>query len=882
MKTEIGQQTRLADYKPTDFEIETVDLTFRLDPESTIVTSRISVRRRSGAAATAPLVLDGDELTFKALKIDGAAAQPERYTASPSGLEIHDLPGSEFFTLEIVTEIAPAKNSKLMGLFRSGNVYCSQCEAEGFRRITYFLDRPDVLATYTTRIEAQSSEAPLLLSNGNLVDKGDLGDGWHFAVWHDPHPKPSYLFAVVAGDLAGVRDSFTTRSGEPVALEIYVEHGKETLAAYAMDSLKRAMVWDEERFGREYDLGVFMIVAVSDFNMGAMENKGLNVFNDKYVLADPETATDADYANIEAIIAHEYFHNWTGNRITCRDWFQLCLKEGLTVYRDHIFSADMRSKPVKRIAEVRLLKAHQFPEDSGPLAHPVRPDRYSEINNFYTTTVYEKGSEVVRMLATILGDEGFRAGLDLYFSRHDGDAATVEDFLKCFEDATGFDLEEFSIWYSQAGTPVVSVAAEYEASAARLTLDIEQSVPPTPGQNKKKPMHIPFRFGLFAEDGSEIRPDTISGITASDDVLHIKDRHHRVVFEGVASRSVSSFNRGFSAPINVNFEQSSADLAHLARFETEPFSRWQALNDLAMRELVSVTIAAKAGEERRCASAFIDSIEAAVDDLRLEPALRAQILSLPGELDIARVIGTDIDPDAVFAARNAVMADIAHGAGQTINDVVGTALPGGHYSPDAESAGRRALYLAGLTHMAHGNLDAADLLPMFQTADNMTILSGVLNIMAQRFSDHEATDAALAEFEARFHDTPLVIDKWLTIQAIIPGHQALERVKALMATPHYSSDNPNRVRALLSAFAAGNPTGFNRPDGEGYHFLAEQIIDLDGRNPQVAARLLTTMRSWKSLEPQRRAKAREALEVISDRDSLSPDVRDITDRTLGK
>ncbi|MCP4315190.1 MAG: aminopeptidase N [Hyphomicrobiales bacterium] len=882
MRTETGQDVRLKDYKPTDFEIETVELAFRLNPERTIVTSRISARRRSGSANNAPLVLDGDELTFAGLKIDGVAADEDRFTATPSKLEVRDLPESEFFTLEIVTEIAPVSNGKLMGLYRSSGVYCSQCEAEGFRRITYFLDRPDVLAIYSTRIEALVSEAPLLLSNGNLAESGELGDGWHFAVWHDPHPKPSYLFAVVAGDLAVVRDSFTTKSGRPVALEIYVEQGKEPQASYAMDALKRSMKWDEQKFGREYDLSVFMIVAISDFNMGAMENKGLNIFNDKYVLADPNTATDADYANIEAVIAHEYFHNWTGNRITCRDWFQLCLKEGLTVYRDHEFSADMRSRAVKRIAEVRLLKAHQFPEDSGPLAHPVRPVRYSEINNFYTATVYEKGSEVVRMLATILGPDEFKKGLDLYFSRHDGDAATIEDFLLCFEDATGVDLEQFSVWFHQAGTPVITISAEFDASTRALTLEIEQSVPPTPGEKHKMPMHIPLRLGLFAHDGAQIPITGISGIASHGDVLHVKKRRHQVVFSDINDRPVVSLNRGFSAPINIRYEQSSSDLSHLARFETEPFSRWQALNELAMRELIAATKSVRAEETVRCGSALVDSLIATLGDDTLEQALRAQAITLPGETDIAREIGSEIDPDAVFTARNAIMDDAARTAGDAFVAVVDSALPGGPYTTDAAGAGRRALYLAALNYLTRGGLHAEDLLPIFRSADNMTVLSGVLGIMTHRFAHSSATETALAEFEERYGDNPLVIDKWLAVQATIPGHDTLDRVRQLMTTSHFSIDNPNRVRALIGSFAAGNPTGFNRPDGAGFTFLAEQIIDLDGRNPQVAARILTAMRSWKSLEPVRRENARKALDLISGQKSLSPDVRDITDRTLGQ
>ena len=882
MNTETAQDVRLEDYRPTDFEIETVDLTFRLDPASTRVTSRISLRRRDGTQSDAPLVLDGDELTLVELKIDGIAAETERFTATPSSLEIRDLPETEFFTLEIVTEIAPAGNTKLMGLYRSNGVYCTQCEAEGFRRITYFLDRPDVLAVYTTRIEAPEKEAPLLLSNGNPGETGTLDDGWRFAVWHDPHPKPSYLFALVAGDLAVVRDRFVTRSGKPVVLEIYVEHGKQIRANYAMDALKRSMKWDEDRFGREYDLSVFMIVAVSDFNMGAMENKGLNIFNDKYVLADPDTATDTDYANIEAIIAHEYFHNWTGNRITCRDWFQLCLKEGLTVYRDHEFSADMRSRPLKRIAEVRLLKAHQFPEDSGPLAHPVRPERYSEINNFYTATVYEKGSEVVRMLATILGPQEFKSGLDLYFSRHDGDAATIEDFLKCFEDSSRVRLRQFALWYHQAGTPVLTISARYDGRARKLLLDIEQSVPATPGETKKKPMHIPLRFGLIDADGGEIDATDICGVDVAGDVMHVKKRAHKIIISKVMKRPVISLNRSFSAPINISFEQSSDDLFHLARFETDAYSRWQALNELAIRELIAATGAVRDGTDIATGEALVSGVIASLDDEALEPAMRAQAALLPGEADIAREMGNNIDPDAIFEARNAVLDIVAATGLETLDKVVERHTPSGRYSPDAQSAGKRALYLAGLDHLTRVSIPADALLPIFRSADNMTIMHGVLAILAHRVPETAAAETALAEFELRFRENPLVIDKWLQIQATIPGHNTLARVKQLMGSNHFSMENPNRVRALIGSFSAGNPTGFNRADGAAYAFLAGLIIELDSRNPQVAARILTSMHSWKSLEPVRREKARTALVAISEQPSLSPDVRDITDRTLGQ
>ncbi|TPW29858.1 aminopeptidase N [Pararhizobium mangrovi] len=880
MRTETGTTFQLSDYRESDFIVDAVDLTFRLDPERTEVVSTLTVRRRPGVSPDAPFVLDGDEVELKSVSVDGQTMAEEDVAETGNGLRLSNLPGQAAFSLTITSEIAPERNTQLMGLYRSSGVYTTQCEAEGFRRITFFPDRPDVLAVYTTRIEADRESAPLLLANGNCIETGDLGEGRHYAVWHDPHPKPSYLFALVAGDLGVLEDDFTTASGREVALKIYVEHGKEARAAYAMDSLKRSMRWDEERFGREYDLDIFMIVAVSDFNMGAMENKGLNVFNDKYVLADPEIATDADYANIEAIIAHEYFHNWTGNRITCRDWFQLCLKEGLTVYRDHEFSADQRSRPVKRIAEVRLLKAHQFPEDAGPLAHPVRPDRYREISNFYTATVYEKGSEVVRMIATLLGEDGFRKGMDLYFDRHDGEAATIEDFLACFEDATGFDLGQFRLWYDQAGTPVVSVSTVWDPGSRRFTASFEQSVPATPGQAKKDVMHIPLRFGLVLPDGSEAEPTSVTGARVTDDVLHLTQRSQTVQFDGVSARPVLSLNRGFCAPINVHFEQAPADLAHLARHESDPFARWQALNAYAMRVLVEAVAKERAGGTVDVDPALAETMIATAEDETLEPAFRAQALALPGENDIAREIGNDIDPDAIFAARRAVQTVIGKTGAEIFARLADTMETPGAYSPDAASAGKRAFRHALMTYLSLADASPARANEAFAAADNMTDLSQPLLLLAHFFPESEGANAALATFEERFHDTPLVIDKWLSAQATAPGAATLERVRMLMEGEHFSRSNPNRVRALIGAFAAGNPTGFNRADGAGFAFLADEVLAIDGRNPQVAARLLTTMRSWRSLEEGRRRHARAALERIAAADKLSSDVRDIVDRTL--
>lgn len=878
MRTDTGQVFKLEDYRPSDFSIPQTGLTFRLSPDATGVTAVLTIERRDGAAASVPLVLDGDGLLLKRIAIDGHELAPVDYLATPDQLTILKPPAR--FELLLETEIAPASNEALMGLYRSSNVYCTQCEAEGFRRITYFLDRPDILSVYTVRIEARLDEAPLLLSNGNPVESGPLTDGWHYARWHDPFPKPSYLFALVAGNLGQVADSFVTLSGRKVELGIYVEPGKEGLAGYAMDALKRSMLWDEQAFGREYDLDVFNIVAVSDFNMGAMENKGLNIFNDKYVLADRETATDADFANIEAIIAHEYFHNWTGNRITCRDWFQLCLKEGLTVFRDHEFSADQRSRAVKRIAEVRTLRAHQFPEDQGPLAHPVRPRRYREINNFYTATVYEKGSEVVRMIRTILGAETFRAGMDLYFERHDGEAATIEDFLKVFEDASGRDLSQFALWYHQAGTPNLTVSSTHNPATREFTLEIEQSVPPTPSESRKRLMHIPLAFGLVGAGGEPVAYDGVEGAAVEDGVIHIRKRRHMVRFSGVAERPAVSLNRGFSAPITLSVEQKTDDQFFLAGHDSDAFARWQAFNTLLTDALIAAFRQILGGAKPAFTARLTGLAGKIAGDETLEPAYRALALSLPGEADIARDIGRNIDPDAIFAAREALALAIARANQGAFANLYGHLGDDGPFSPDAASTGRRALrnILLDYLSLLPGGAELA--VRHFEAATNMTDRAAALTVLAHRHDGSPEAVKALVGFEARYGADPLVMDKWFQIQAAVPGPRTVERVRALTGHAAFSMANPNRVRSLVGTFSSANQTGFHRADGEGYRFFAETVLEVEKRNPQVAARLATALRSWRSLEPGRQAKAREALLAIAGAENLSADLRDIVERTL--
>jgi len=878
MRTDIAQPIRLEDYRRPDWLVDTVHLDVSLHPSGTRVRATLALRPNPQVPA-APLVLDGDGLSLTSLKIDGAEATPDGYVATPERLTIAQPPAKPF-TLEIETTIDPSANTQLSGLYRSSGTYCTQCEAEGFRRITYFPDRPDVMAVYTTRIEADKAEAPVLLANGNLTDSGTLPGGRHFAVWHDPHPKPSYLFALVGGDLAHIEDDFRTMSGRDVTLRIYVEHGKEDRCGYAMDALKRSMRWDEKAFGREYDLDIFMIVAVSDFNMGAMENKGLNVFNDKYVLATPETATDADYSHIEAVIAHEYFHNWTGNRITCRDWFQLCLKEGLTVFRDQEFSSDMRSRPVKRIADVRGLRAAQFVEDAGPLAHPVRPQAYREINNFYTSTVYEKGAELVRMVQTLIGKEKFRAGMDLYFARHDGEAATVEQFIQCFADVSHRDMGQFLRWYAQAGTPEVTVASHYDAAAKTVTLHCKQTLAPTPGQPVKQPMLIPLRLGLVGADGRDL-PLTRGGKTSSDGVIELTEPAQRFVFTDVEERPVLSINRGFSAPIKLVTDLSADDLAFLAAHDTDPFNRWQALQSIATRLLIDNVAAIRAGETPASDDRLMVALAALIEDVRLEPAFVALALVLPGEGDIAREIGRDIDPDAIHRARLALRTDIGVRLGAALSTLYERLTVPGGYTPDATSAGRRALRNVALDLIAaDGNPRGIDRAArQYETADNMTDRMAALAALA--LHDGAPRDKALADFYRRYSADALVIDKWFSLQAMSPLPGALEQVQSLTRHAGFSLANPNRVRALIGAFAHSNLTQFNRADGAGYDFVADTILALDPKNPQISARMATAFRTWRMLEAGRRAKAETALRRIKAAPQLSRDLADIVERALG-
>ena len=879
MRTDIAQPIRLKDYRPPDWLVDTVALDVSLHPTQSKVRATFALKPNS-ENPSAPVVLDGDGLSLVSLKLNGAVLPAENYVATPDSLTISQVPNGPF-TLEIETLVDPTANTQLSGLYRSSGTYCTQCEAEGFRRITYFPDRPDVMAVYTTRIEADKSEAPVLLANGNLAESGDLPGGRHFAVWHDPHPKPSYLFAMVGGDLTHVEDRFRTMSGRDVTLRIYVEPGKEERCDYAMDSLKRAMRWDEQVFGREYDLDIFMIVAVSDFNLGAMENKGLNVFNDKYVLASSDAATDGDFAQIEAVIAHEYFHNWTGNRITCRDWFQLCLKEGLTVFRDQEFSSDMRSRPVKRIADVRGLRAAQFIEDAGPLAHPVRPEMYKEINNFYTSTVYEKGAEVVRMVQTLIGRQKFRAGMDLYFARHDGHAATVEQFIQCFADTSGRDMTQFMRWYNQAGTPEVAITGRFDAARKTYTLQAKQNIAPTPNQPTKEPMVIPLGVGLVGKDGRDLPLKPSNSETVEHGVLVLTEASHTVEFTGVDERPVLSINRGFSAPIKLLSDLDSDDLAFLAAHDSDAFNRWQALQTISMRLLIDNATASRTGKPARGDDKLIAALAAILDDTALEPAFVALALVPPGEGDIAREIGRDIDPDAIFGARTALRADIGNQLGAKLVAAYDRMAVAGPYSPDAASAGRRSLRNVALDLLAATTKPAAidRAVRQYDAADNMTDRMAALSTLSLHATPER--ERALADFYTRYAADALVIDKWFSLQATTPQPDTLHKVYALTAHPAFSMANPNRVRALIGAFAQANPTQFNRADGAGYGFVAENVLALDAKNPQVSARMATAFRTWRTLEAGRRAKAQAALERVKAAPGLSRDLADIVERALG-
>ena len=863
------QPVLLSDYRPPAFEVDTVDLAFELDPAATKVVSRMALRR---AAGTGPLRLNGEALSLVRVTCDGADVP---HVIEAGIMTIDGLP--DRCMLEIETLIAPEKNTELSGLYTSNGAFFTQCEAEGFRRITYFQDRPDVMSRYTVTITADKAKVPVMLSNGNPGPVRDLGDGRHQVVWTDPHPKSCYLFALVAGDLVSIHDRFTTRSGRSVDLGIYVRRGDEDKCAHAMDSLKKSMVWDEEVFGLEYDLDVFNIAAVSDFNMGAMENKGLNVFNTKYVLARPDTATDGDYQGIESVIAHEYFHNWTGNRVTCRDWFQLSLKEGLTVFRDQEFSADQGSRAVKRIGDVRALRAAQFREDGGPLAHPVQPKSYLAIDNFYTATVYNKGAEVIRMMRTIIGADAFRKGMDLYFQRHDNHAVTIEDFVAAMADASGVNLDRFKAWYHQAGTPEVTIDDAYDPARKEYRLTISQTTKPTPGQPDKQPLVLPVAMGLLDGNGQELETKLAgeAAPVAGTRVLLAEDAHSTFVFEDVASPPVPSLFRGFSAPVKVS--GISRDRARfLAAHDTDLFVRWESGQQYATAVLLDLIPAWHRGESLTIESGLIEAMAETLDLWEKDPAFTADALSLPGEAFLADQMAI-ADVDGIHAVRDAARRAIGTALGPRLRTLYDRLAPSGPYSTDGAQIGRRSLRNTCLAYLS-ANGEAALAKRQFDGAGNMTDSLAALSVLSA-IDCPERVDA-LAAFHAKWREEPLVLDKWFSIQAMAPLKDAVSHVRGLSVHPDFDLKNPNRVRALVGAFASGNQVRFHDATGAGYRFLADTVIQLDPSNPQVAARIVAPLGQWRRMDEGRRALMKDELRRILAVRGLSTNTFEMVSKSL--
>ena len=868
MQTEPQAKYR-KDYRAPDYTITDVALDFDLSADDTVVTAVSHLVRQSEHAQ--PLVLNGEGLTLVSVAVNGQPVTD--YQQDSHSLTINGLPAE--CELTIITRFSPAKNTALSGLYQSGEALCTQCEAEGFRRITYFLDRPDVLARYQTKITADKVRYPYLLSNGNRVASGELADGRHWMQWSDPFPKPSYLFALVAGDFDVLRDTFTTRSGRDVALELYVDRGNLDRADWAMESLKQSMRWDENRFGLEYDLDIYMIVAVDFFNMGAMENKGLNVFNSKFVLAKAETATDTDYLDIERVIGHEYFHNWTGNRVTCRDWFQLSLKEGLTVFRDQEFSSDLGSRAVNRINNVRVMRGAQFAEDASPMAHPIRPDKVIEMNNFYTVTVYEKGSEVIRMMHTLLGEEAFQAGMRLYFERHDGSAATCEDFVKAMEDASGIDLTQFRRWYSQAGTPQLQVRDEYDAKQQVYRLHVRQSTPPTPEQTEKQPLHIPLDIELYAEDGAVIPLQ--SGGQAVSSVLNVTEPEQTFVFEQVPQAPVISLLREFSAPVKLDYPYTDKQLTFLMAHARNDFARWDAAQML-IGKYVRLNVANwQAGNALELPIELVDAFRAVLLDEQLDPALAALILTLPKETELAELFDL-IDPDAIRAVREFIRDELVLELNDELRAVYQAhVLP--EYRVEHADIARRALRNTCLSYLAFAEGADALVRRQYEQADNMTDTLAALSAAVS--AELPCRDNLMQHFADKWQHDGLVMDKWFMLQATSPAANVLENVKALMQHPSFSLANPNRTRSLIGAFASGNPAAFHAKDGSGYRFLTDVLVELNSRNPQVASRLIEPLIRLGRYDAERQQLMREQLLRLQKLDNLARDLFEKITKSLG-
>jgi aminopeptidase N len=881
---ETHPSVHLKDYTPPPYFIDRTHLVVELGEQATIVTAELEFRRNPAIPGRVDeLVLAGSELELLAIAINGAPLATNRYRLTSNALVI-DAPPAQF-TLATRARIHPERNTALSGLYKSSGNFCTQCEAEGFRRITWYLDRPDVLARFTVRIEAERERYPVLLSNGNTIEAGELSDGRHFAVWEDPIPKPAYLFALVAGKLACREGEFNTMSGRKVKLGLYVQEHNLARSAHALASLRRAMRWDEENYGREYDLKRYAIVAVDDFNMGAMENKGLNLFNSKYIMADPDTATDRDYAAIEAVIGHEYFHNWSGNRVTLRDWFQLSLKEGLTVFREQSFAADMGAAALKRIQDVRILREVQFAQDAGPMAHPVRPESYMEINNFYTPTVYEKGAEVIRMYRQLLGTEGFRRGMDLYFERHDGEAVTTDDFLAAMSDANNADLAQFSRWYCVAGTPLVKAKGSHDAKTHTYRLTLRQVHGSSPGQPAadKPPLLIPVAMGLLDAEGNAL-PLKLAGEDAapSERVLWLREFEQAYTFEDIAEPPTPSLLRGLSAPVKLNFAYSDDKLAHLAVHDNDAFNRWDAAQALATR-VIEALVGAKDAEAAcgKVAKPLVKAFRTLLSDDRADPALMAEALTLPSETALALNF-EEVNVGALTAARRALKHHLAGILEDEWRGAWTRTQTDGTYRYTPEEAGRRRLHGVALGYLAARGSEGerARAAQAYDEADNMTDRLGALAILAEYDSPH--AEKALADFRRRYDTRPLVLDKWFALQATSARANALERVKELMNDLAFKLENPNRVRALIGSFAHRNHAGFHGEDGAAYRFVADQVLALDRLNPQVAARLVTCFAQWRRYDAQRRKAMQAELERIAATPALSRDVHEIVTRTLGE
>ncbi len=869
------------DYTPPPYLIDSIYLTFRLAPKETRVTALSQVKKNpDGKREVSIFCLNGEDLILLSIKIDGVELEKKRYSVTPRTLEITNVPDS--FSLEITTIINPQENTSLNGLYRSSGNYCTQCEAEGFRKITYYTDRPDVLARFTTRIEAEKDLCPVMLSNGNLVEKGTVEENVEYTIWTDPFPKPCYLFALVAGDLVSRDDHYITKSNRKITLQIFVESRNKDKCEHAMRSLKKAMKWDEDTFGLEYDLDNYMIVAVDDFNMGAMENKGLNIFNSKYVLASPETATDQDYLGIEGVIAHEYFHNWTGNRVTCRDWFQLSLKEGLTVFRDQEFSADMNSRPVQRIDDVDLLRNFQFREDAGPMTHSVRPDSYIEINNFYTVTVYNKGAEVVRMIHSLLGVDSFRAGMDLYFERHDGQAVTCDDFVKAMSDASGTDLTQFMLWYSQSGTPSISVREKWDESTRNYSLTLQQKCTSTPGQKVKDPFHIPISIGLLDSNGRdmELILDKNGKKEGDAKLLELKKDKEVFTFKDIQERPVLSFLRGYTAPVKVDSFQDKDELAFIMAHDNDLYNRWDAASRLSETIILDLT-AKKLENGYELDEMYIHAFRQNLFDEKVDKALIAKALTLPTETYLAQQM-TIIEPDALHRARKFVQKSLRTHLLDDFKNVYHLNRERGKFDISPDAMGRRSLKNLCLEYiMATDNIDKNTLqmcLEQYRESENMTDVIGSLKALSSYHGKER--EETLEAFYQKWQNDPLVVDKWLILQATSSIKNTLDRVKELLKHRAFSIHNPNKVRSLIGAFCNSNHVCFHASSGAGYRFLAEQIIILDKMNPQIAARLVTPFTIWKRYDQKRRMLMHEQLMHLSMQSSLSADVSEIVEKSL--